>query len=33
LVELDNLHLSVPAWKIVEALEILSGKVDDSRTE
>jgi len=31
LVELDDLHLSLPALKIVEALEILSDGVDDSR--
>ena len=33
LVELDNLQLSLPALKIVEALEILSDKVDDSLTK
>ena len=28
LVELDNLQLSLPALKIVEALDILSGRAD-----
>lgn len=32
LVELDDLHLSLPALKIVEALEILSDSVVDNRT-
>lgn len=33
LVELDNLQLSLPALKVVEALEILSGKMEESLTE
>ena len=31
LIELDDLHLSLPALKIVEALEILSDSVDNNR--
>ncbi len=32
LVELDDLHLSLPALRIVEALEILSNSAIDNRT-